>query len=88
MKPIKSLPKVPCPKCDGTGVVQISEGHFRVLQILKKIGRASTSWDLFKHEDFKDNVTAGAVCNRMDDLYKQGLVLRVRVGRAFKYSVP
>jgi hypothetical protein len=63
----------------------IPETLLKTLRIVEKLGRA-TSGDVRYHNDFKDRVTLSAVSNRLDDLYKAGLVTRIKTGSAWLYS--
>lgn len=79
------VPKYTCPTCDGLGKVEIPLHLFHTLQIVKKLGKA-TSFQVHKHEDFTDRVGVTAVTNRLDDLFKHRLVTRVYYGRGWIYS--
>lgn len=59
--------------------------HFRPVMTLLKRYPDSTIPEL--HRKLKEEVTGGAVHNRVNDLLKAGLVKRRRDGKFFRYSL-
>jgi len=81
-----SIPKIKCPTCDGRGEIDIPKHLFDTLQIVKRI-QPATSSKVLHNKSFKDKVVLSAVTNRLDDLFRLGLLERSRCGRAWLYTV-
>jgi len=80
------VPKVKCATCDGSGEVEITQRLYDTLQIVKR-QTVATSFSVWKDPSFKDHVVVSAVTNRLDDLFRFGLLSRIRNGREWLYSV-
>lgn len=75
-------PTVTCPKCNGSGKVDLDG----VLAATLEIVRLSKGADVFQvHSAVPDKVSVTAINNRLEDLRRLGLVFRNRVGRRWIY---
>lgn len=81
-----TLPKVPCERCDGTGIVNITSALYDTYNIVKRL-KTATSFDVLKHPDFRDRMVPSGMSNRLEKLHRLGLLSRIRNGRAWIYSV-
>lgn len=75
-----------CPQCHGSGHVPLPNHLAELLPIVKKIPDATIE-KIHEAHPRKDEVTEGAIANRMADLLTLGLVERRRVSRWFHYNL-
>lgn len=77
-----------CPKCNGTGKIPLSDVLQATLGAVSVNG-TTTAPELYKYCDW-DGVGVTALNNRLEDLWKLGILERKRThgGRGWTYYVP
>ena len=78
-----SLPKICCPKCDGSGEIALFPELAEVYNCLRKAG-AQSAPQLLKR--IKAKVHPTAMNQRLERLRRLGLVERTRMGREWQYA--
>lgn len=75
------VPKVPCPKCVGTGSIPLPKP---LQETLRALGRDRLTPQQV-HERIKGHLGVTAVCNRLKQLRGAGFVGREQRGRGWVY---
>ena len=74
--------EIPCPTCKGEGFIPIGPAHLAVLKCMGS-GYKHTAPEL--HAALRENVSVGAISNRLEDLRGWGFADRERDGGKYLY---
>jgi hypothetical protein len=79
-----TIPKICCPKCNGSGHVDLYPDLLETLKLVRTLKLPTAS--AIKPRLTNQQMSVTAVNNRLEDLRKLGLVDRTRQGRQWVYK--
>jgi len=80
-------PKLPCPKCDGTGKIPLPEPLLETLTFVRAAKNGGVTASEAHAGLYPESIMGiTAFNNRLEELRSIGLVERTRCGKTWKYS--
>lgn len=82
------VPKVKCRVCNGAGEIKIAPHLFDTLECVRRLNNVcGVACSDAVHELIGNGIGLTAIINRLDDLYRLGLLNRKKNGRSWEYTV-